>query len=114
MYTLARAARMPVMAKTVCFITNLRHQHQCRRILAQIDLVTSVGKHQLFQPNATAFALFNTHNQRQIQPQLLKHIARHRHRALSAIHQHQIRHATSAWGRFPGPLGLRQHPANLP
>ena len=92
----------------MCLVANLRHQHQGCRVLAQVDLLPAIGKHQLLQANFAAFAFFHPHDQRQIKPQLLKHLARHGHLALAAVYQHQIGQAAGTCWHFTGFLGLGQ------
>ncbi|MNV49128.1 hypothetical protein D3C71_1410710 [compost metagenome] len=94
--------------KAVRLVADLRHQHQRGRVLAQIDLLTPIGKNQFFQAHLAALALFHAHDARDIQPQRGEHLARHPYLALATIDQHQVgqaRHALGLDGAF-GTLGV--------
>jgi len=75
---LARAARMPVMAKR-CARTDLRHQHQRGGILAQINLVTAIGKPSSSRPMRLPSPFSTPTISDRSSPNCSKHLARHRH-----------------------------------
>ena len=72
------------------FVADLRHQHQRGRVVAQIDLGPAVGEHQLLQAHLAALAFFHPDDAPEVEPKLLKHLARHAHLAFAAINQHQV------------------------
>jgi hypothetical protein len=82
--------------EAVRLVADLRHQHQRRRILAEVDLLAAIGEHQLLQADLAALALLDADDQRQRQAQFAEHLARHRHLALAAVDQHQVGHARGA------------------
>ena len=64
--------------------------------MPEIHLVATVGKDQLLQTDLAAFALLDTDDDRHVQAQFLEDLARHRHLAAPAVHQHQVRQACDA------------------
>ncbi len=88
--TLARRARMPVMAKRCASSRICATSISAAESWPSVDLVAAVGKDQFFQADLAALALLHADDQRQVQAQLLEHLARHRHLALAAVDQHQV------------------------
>ena len=82
--------------KAVCFVADLGDQHQRSRVLAEVDLLAPVGKHQLFQAHLASLALLDTDDARDIEAQRGEHLARHADLALAAINQHQVGQARTA------------------
>src|SRR6218665_3531260 len=91
--TLARAARMPVIAK------RWASSRICATSISPAQSLPS----QFFQAHLAAFALFHAHDARQIQAQGREPLARHADLALAAVDQHQVGQARLALRGRSGP-----------
>ena len=76
--------------EAVRLVADLRHQHQRRRVGAERDLRPAVGEHQFLQADLAALALLDADDQRQVEAELVEHLARHRHLAAAAVDEHQV------------------------
>ena len=91
--TLARRARMPVMAKRCASSRICATSISAAESWPRVHLGPPVGKHQFLEPDLAALAFLDADDQRQVQAQFLEHLARHRHLPSPAVHQHQVGHA---------------------
>ena len=89
--------------EAVRLVADLRHQHQRRRVVAQHERRPAVGEDQFLEPDLAPLALLDADDQRQVEPEFLEHLARHRHLALAAVDQHQVGQA-----HLPSPTRLGQ------
>ena len=76
--------------EAVRLVADLRHQHQRRRVAAERDLRPAVGEHQLLEADLAALALLDADDQREVDAELLEHLARHADLAAPAVDQHQV------------------------
>src|SRR5439155_14523259 len=75
--------------KAVRFVTDLGHQHQRCRVVAEVDLFAAVGEHQFLEADLAPLPLLDADDDRDVEPNLLEHLARHGHLAAAAIDEHQ-------------------------
>ena len=102
--------------EAVRLVADLRHQHQRRRIAAEVDLRAAVGEHQLLEPDLAALALLDADDQRAESSPSSSNTSR----AIAtwpraAVDQHQVGQARRRrWLGRLGQLGVaaRQHLAH--
>ena len=90
MRTLARRARMPVIAKRCASSRICATSISAAESPAERDLRPAVGEHQLLEADLAALALLDADDARDVEAELLEHLARHRDLAAAAVDQHEV------------------------